>query len=79
MNSSASRNKAVVALALVCVIWGYNWIAMKVGLAYAGPFKFAGIRFLLAAIVLIPIALWQREPLLPARIGWPHTSSQTGS
>lgn len=52
------------------MIWGYNWIAMKVGLAYAGPFKFAGIRFLLAAIVLIPIALWQREPLLPARSHW---------
>jgi drug/metabolite transporter (DMT)-like permease len=44
-----------LALALLSVIWGYNWVAMKVGLSYAGPFTFATLRFLIGPLCLVPL------------------------
>jgi drug/metabolite transporter (DMT)-like permease len=70
MNVSASRRKAAVALALVSLVWGYNWVTMKVGLSYAGPFQYAALRFSIAALILIPFGLWTGERLWPSRNQW---------
>ena len=32
------------ALALLALLWGYNWVVMKVGMSYAQPFIFAAMR-----------------------------------
>ena len=31
----------VAALVLLALIWGYNWVGMKVGVSYSDPFTFA--------------------------------------
>jgi len=49
------RLKAVAAFAALCVIWGSTWLAIKVGLRDLPPISFAGIRFVLAALILYGI------------------------
>lgn len=60
------RARATLALALLSLIWGYNWVAMKVGLAYAGPFDFSALRFTLASACLLPFIVFSGERILPA-------------
>ncbi len=50
---------AVPALGILAAIWGYNWVVMKVALAYAGPFTFGALRMGLgvAALALGLLAL----------------------
>lgn len=65
------RRNAGAALALLSLTWGYNWVAMKTGLADAGPLQFATLRFTLAALCMIPVIIKFRAPLLPRREQWP--------
>jgi drug/metabolite transporter (DMT)-like permease len=53
----------------MAVIWGYNWVAMKVGVQYAPPFTFAAIRMFLGAVTLFMILLILRRPLRPPVLG----------
>ncbi len=39
-----ARDLGVLALALLALIWGYNWVVMKVGLDYVRPLPFAALR-----------------------------------
>jgi len=41
----------VLLFALICLIWGSTWLAIKVGLGGVPPFLAAGLRFLLAAAI----------------------------
>ena len=41
-----------VLYALICLIWGSTWLAIKVGLVGMPPFLGAGLRFLLSAAVM---------------------------
>ncbi len=46
------------ALAVVsCILWSSAFVGVKTGLNYAPPLFFAGIRFFLAGIILIPSAV----------------------
>src|SRR6266853_1657621 len=48
--------------ALLCLIWGSTWLAIKVGLVGVPPFLGAGLRFVLsAAIVGVPLAVRARR------------------
>ncbi len=51
------------ALALLALLWGYNWVVMKVGMAYAQPFTFAALRTVLGAVFMFMLL-----PLLHRRI-----------
>jgi drug/metabolite transporter (DMT)-like permease len=65
----ARRNPrlAFVALAFLALIWGYNWVAMKVGIGHSEPFTFASLRAFLGAVVMFPLAVALGRPLrLPA-------------
>ena len=65
------RRRAGAALALLSLLWGYNWVAMKAGLADAGPMQFATLRFTLAALCMIPVIMKFGAPLFPRREQWP--------
>ena len=56
-----------IALAALSIIWGYNWVVMKVALIHSGPLTLAAIRFALAPICLLPLMLRTGERLLPTR------------
>ncbi|HEY3121605.1 MAG TPA: EamA family transporter, partial [Vicinamibacteria bacterium] len=50
--SVATSRVVAVAYALICLIWGSTWVAIKVGLAGVPPFLGAGLRFLLSAAIV---------------------------
>ena len=62
-----SRGAAYAALALLTMIWGMNWIAMKGALMHAHPLEFNVHRTWLAALVLVAVLLARRRRI------WPHS------
>lgn len=60
---------AFSALGALVLIWGNNWVVMKVALQYAAPFDFAAIRtFFAALLLLLPVILFRRRALRLHRI-----------
>src|SRR5215813_10498549 len=48
--------KARIVWLILCGIWGSTWLFIKLGLSDLPPLTFAGIRFLLASLILSVIA-----------------------
>ena len=55
-----------VAWLTLCVVWSSTWLAIKIGLRDLPPISYAGIRFLVAIIVLFAVSAG-RVGLLPRR------------
>jgi len=55
--------KAFIALFLLTLIWGYNWVVMKLAVQYASPFQFAALRTFLGAIMLFIVLFLTKRPL----------------
>lgn len=55
--------RAFIALMVLTIIWGYNWVVMKSALQFAGPFQFAALRTFLGAIVLFVVMIFTKRPL----------------
>jgi drug/metabolite transporter (DMT)-like permease len=53
-----------VAWLTLCVVWSSTWLVIKIGLRELPPISYAGIRFLLAIIVLFAVSVG-RVRLLP--------------
>jgi len=52
------RRPLVLAVYLaIAVLWGSTWMVIRVGLRDLPPFLFAGVRMVLAALLLAPLAL----------------------
>ena len=68
MTKPENRSTAIAALLVLAVLWGYNWVQMKIAVQYASPFVFAGLRIVLgAASLLLSLALL-RKPIVPKEI-----------
>jgi len=64
---SLSRHAPVLALIFLTLTWGYNWVLVKQGLDYAGPFAFSAQRNVSGALALLLALKWLKRPLrLPA-------------
>jgi drug/metabolite transporter (DMT)-like permease len=61
---------AVAVWCLLSLIWGTTWMFIKVGLRDLPPFSFAGIRFVIAACILVVIAVVRRPALPSSRRDW---------
>ncbi len=46
-----------VLLLTTSLIWGLAFVAQRIGMEHIGPFTFNGVRFLLGAAALVPVAL----------------------
>ena len=66
---SALKGKALIAYLVVCVFWGSTYLAIKVGVMELPPFLFAGLRFLVAGLLLFGIARALGDAL-PRRSDW---------
>lgn len=66
---AALKGKALIAYLVVCVFWGSTYLAIKVGVTELPPFLFAGLRFLVAGLILLAIAAALRDPL-PRKSDW---------
>ena len=53
---------AFLALILLCLIWGYNWVVMKNALHFSGPYDFAALRTILGALCLFIVMLILKKP-----------------
>ncbi|HEY3644766.1 MAG TPA: DMT family transporter [Gammaproteobacteria bacterium] len=67
-----TRLRADMMLLLTAFIWGTAFIAQKDANHSMGPISFVGLRFLLSAIVLLPLALYEsrRETAPLSRKDW---------
>jgi drug/metabolite transporter (DMT)-like permease len=68
--SDTTTGKPVLALAVMSIIWGYNWVVMKEALRFCDPFVFAAIRVFPAAICLFGILLWTKKDWRPRQVKW---------
>jgi drug/metabolite transporter (DMT)-like permease len=58
----------LVALGGLALLWGYNWVVMKVALNYVGPMDFAALRGVFGAVLLF-VLLWALgAPLRPRNV-----------
>lgn len=53
--------------ALICLIWGSTWVAIKVGLVGVPPFLGAGLRFLIATAIVGAVLAVRRKRLALTR------------
>ena len=60
MPARRRRLQADASLLLVAFIWGGAFVAQRVAALEVGVYLFTGLRFLLAALVLLPVAWWSR-------------------
>lgn len=49
--------KAPILLTMAAVIWGFAFVAQRVGIQYIGSFTFTGVRFALGAFTLLPLLI----------------------
>lgn len=68
--SHPEAGRAAGALGVLSLIWGYNWVVMKAGLAWAAPLDYAGWRFLLAGAALVPVVWAMRQSIRVPRDEW---------
>jgi drug/metabolite transporter (DMT)-like permease len=57
-------------LTLMALVWGYNWVIMKVGVRDCDPYLFAALRNVLGALVLFALVVVRRGPLRPVAFWW---------
>jgi drug/metabolite transporter (DMT)-like permease len=55
------RLRIVAAYAVIYVVWGSTFLAIRIGVRELPPLLFGGARFLLAGALLTVVALWMRE------------------
>ncbi len=53
---SARRVPTAVLAVAACLLWSTAFAGVKTGLNWAPPFRFAGLRFILAGLLLVPLA-----------------------
>ncbi|MBN8890872.1 MAG: hypothetical protein BGP12_02560 [Rhodospirillales bacterium 70-18] len=60
--STSTRQR--VLFAILCVVWGTTWLAMKAGVAVVPPGIFSGLRWTLAGAALLAFRAARRQPVL---------------
>ena len=59
MRTKTVRSDAL--LLLTATLWGFAFVAQRVGMEYVGPFTFNGIRFALGSLSLVPLLVLTRR------------------
>jgi drug/metabolite transporter (DMT)-like permease len=69
-----NRASANLLLLTTGAIWGGGFVAQSTAMALIGPVFFTGLRFLAAALAVLPFALWEARnvgaPLAPTPAQW---------
>lgn len=68
-STSALDGAALAALAFLTLVWGYNWVVMKVALQYTAPFSFAAARSVGGAACLLLVLGLSGRPFWPRHSG----------
>ncbi len=54
----AASLRADILLVLTAMIWGFSFVAQRVGMEYVGPFTFNAVRFGLGSLSLLPLLIF---------------------
>jgi drug/metabolite transporter (DMT)-like permease len=65
LSSGRAAYLPLAALALVALIWGYDWVPMKIGTQNSDPFTFAALITFMGAIAFFAVLVVLRRPLRP--------------
>src|ERR1700683_339980 len=65
--------KTLLAFAILYLVWGSTYFAIRVGVSEVPPFLFAAMRFLIAGLVLYGWIIARGEPS-PRGVQWPSAS-----
>jgi drug/metabolite transporter (DMT)-like permease len=72
MNHKVIKSDAL--LLLTAVIWGFAFVAQRIGMDHVGPFTFNGIRFALGGVSLTPFIIYNKM-----HESFPEKKKRTGS
>jgi drug/metabolite transporter (DMT)-like permease len=67
--AGSSNTGPLIALGLLALLWGYNWVVMKLALQYIGPWDFAALRGVFGTVLLFGLAWAAGAPLRPRFVG----------
>jgi drug/metabolite transporter (DMT)-like permease len=56
-NTETQGLRGEIFLTITALIWGTSFVAQKVSMDYIGPYTFVALRFILGALMLIPVVL----------------------
>ncbi|MBI9035820.1 MAG: DMT family transporter, partial [Bacteroidales bacterium] len=56
-----AKFRADIILLVTAIIWGFAFVAQRMGMDHVGPFTFNGVRFLLGGISLLPLYYFNRK------------------
>ncbi|MEN8281237.1 DMT family transporter [Acinetobacter gerneri] len=62
--------KIVGGITLLCLIWGYLWVIIKLSLQTFPPFLFSSLRLLFGALALLLLQALLRKSILPKQGEW---------
>lgn len=62
--------RILLAFAIVYIVWGSTYLAIRVGVHEAPPILFAGLRFLIAAPLMLAYAAWRGMRWPTSRRDW---------
>lgn len=68
-----TARRAYLAWAVVCVVWGTTYLAIRISLESIPPLLMAGIRYTTAGLALVAMLVARREPMPPIRSWGPLT------
>ncbi|WP_243309858.1 DMT family transporter [Fundidesulfovibrio agrisoli] len=57
--------RADILLLITALVWGFAFVAQRVGMEHVGPFVFNGVRFALGACALLPLAIRSTGRIFP--------------
>jgi drug/metabolite transporter (DMT)-like permease len=60
---TVKNRAALIAIGVLALVWGYNWVVIKVATGGASPFALVAIRMVLGAAALFAICAIARRPL----------------
>jgi len=60
----------VAAYAGMCLIWGTTWFGIKLSLQYVPPIAGAGLRFVLAGLLMYAVAAARKRLVPPSKLPW---------
>jgi drug/metabolite transporter (DMT)-like permease len=61
MNLKPTQLRSEALLLLSSIIWGFAFVAQRIGMQHVGPFTFNAVRFALGSAALIPFIMFSRR------------------